>query len=43
MHTMFYQFGMDPIFADEELLEKLNTNQITYAEIPENEKHAGVV
>jgi len=32
---MFYQFGMDPIFADEELLEKLNTNQITYAEIPE--------
>lgn len=32
---MFYQFGMDPIFADAELLEKINTNQITYAEIPE--------
>lgn len=32
---MFYQFAMDPIFADEEILNKINTNQITYAEIPE--------
>lgn len=31
-----FQFGLDPIFAnDSELLEKLNTNQITYADIPE--------
>ena len=29
------QFGMDPIFADDpELLEKLNSNEITYADIP---------
>lgn len=32
---ILYQYGMDPIFEDAELLEKLNTNQITYAEIPE--------
>lgn len=29
------QFGLDPIFADDpELLEKLNRNEITYADIP---------
>lgn len=33
-HWMF-QFGLDPIFADNpELLEKLNRNEITYADIP---------
>ncbi|MDO5423354.1 MAG: extracellular solute-binding protein [Eubacteriales bacterium] len=32
---ILYQYGMDPIFEDAELLEKLNTNQITYSEIPE--------
>lgn len=31
-----YQFGLDPIFADDpSLLEQLNSNQITYADIPE--------
>lgn len=35
---MFYQFAMDPIFADSELLDKINTNQITYSEIPEMKK-----
>lgn len=31
-----YQFGLDPIFADNpELLEKLNKNEIDYADIPE--------
>lgn len=31
-----YQFGMDPIFAnDPELLQKLNSNEITYADIPQ--------
>ncbi len=31
-----FQFGMDPIFADNpDLLEKLNRNEITYADIPE--------
>ena len=31
-----YQFGMDPIFADQpELLEKINKNEITYSDIPE--------
>lgn len=31
-----FQFGLDPIFANNpELLEKLNTNKITYADIPE--------
>lgn len=30
-----FQFGLDPIFADDpELLEKLNKNEITYADIP---------
>lgn len=30
-----FQFGLDPIFADNpELLEKLNKNEITYADIP---------
>lgn len=30
-----YQFALDPIFADEpELLERLNKNEITYADIP---------
>lgn len=30
-----FQFGLDPIFADEPLLlEKLNRNEITYADIP---------
>ena len=34
--SWFYQFGLDPIFADQpELLEKINTNQIKYADIPE--------
>lgn len=32
---ILYQYGMDPVFEDAELLEKLNTNQTTYAEIPE--------
>ena len=33
-HWMF-QFALDPIFADDpELLEKLNRNEITYADIP---------
>lgn len=31
-----YQFGLDPVFADDlDLLEKLNRNEITYSEIPE--------
>lgn len=31
-----YQFGLDPIFADNpELLEKLNSNEIDYSDIPE--------
>lgn len=31
-----FQFGLDPIFADDQdLLEQLNENQITYADIPE--------
>lgn len=32
---LLYQFGMDPIFADGELLEKINSNQTTYSDIPE--------
>lgn len=32
---ILYQYGMDPIFEDTDLLQKLNTNQITYSEIPE--------
>lgn len=33
--TWMFQFGLDPIFADDpELLEKLNRNEITYSEIP---------
>ncbi len=32
---MLYQYGMDPIFENKDLLNKLNTNQTTYAEIPE--------
>lgn len=32
----FYQFGLDPIFADDpELLERLNSGQIDYADIPQ--------
>ncbi|MCQ2436933.1 MAG: ABC transporter substrate-binding protein [Clostridia bacterium] len=35
--SWFYQFAMDPIFADDggELLAKLNSNQITYKDIPQ--------
>ena len=34
--TWMFQFGLDPIFADDpDLLEKLNRNEITYSEIPE--------
>lgn len=29
------QIAMDPIFEDKDTLEKINTNQITYADIPE--------
>lgn len=30
-----YQFGLDPIFADDSsLLEKINSNQVTYSDIP---------
>ncbi len=33
--SWMYQFGLDPIFADDpELLEKLNNNETSYAEIP---------
>ena len=32
---LLYQFAMDPIFKDAETLEKLNSNQITYSDIPE--------
>ncbi len=33
--TWMFQFGLDPVFADDpELLERLNRNEITYAEIP---------
>ena len=32
---LLYQYGMDPIFEDADLLAKLNTNQTTYAEIPQ--------
>lgn len=32
---LLYQFGMDPIFKDAPTLEKLNSNQITYSDIPE--------
>lgn len=35
---LLYQFGMDPIFKDTELLNKLNSNQTTYSEIPEMTK-----
>lgn len=32
----FYQFGLDPIFADNpELLDQLNAGEITYADIPQ--------
>jgi ABC-type glycerol-3-phosphate transport system substrate-binding protein len=31
---ILYQYGMDPIFEDEDLLKQLNSNEITYAEIP---------
>ena len=33
--TWMYQFGLDPIFADDgELLEKINANEVSYSEIP---------
>lgn len=32
---MLYQFGMDPIFQNEDNLKKINSNQIKYADIPE--------
>lgn len=32
---LLYQFGMDPIFKDGDLLEKINSNQTTYSDIPE--------
>ena len=33
--TWMFQFGLDPVFADDqELLEQLNQNKITYSEIP---------
>lgn len=32
---ILYQYGMDPIFEDADLLAKLNANETTYAEIPE--------
>ncbi len=36
--TWMFQFGLDPIFADDpELLEKLNANEIGYSDIPEVE------
>ncbi|MFT3985723.1 MAG: extracellular solute-binding protein, partial [Lachnospiraceae bacterium] len=31
---ILYQYGMDPIFADSVLLDQLNKNKTTYAEIP---------
>lgn len=31
---LLYQFGMDPIFKDTDLLKKLNSNQTTYSDIP---------
>ena len=34
--TWMFQFGLDPVFADNpDLLEKLNRNEITYADIPQ--------
>lgn len=34
-----YQFALDPVFADDPaLLEKLNKNEVTYADIPEVQK-----
>ncbi len=40
--TWMYQFGLDPVFADDpELLERLNQNEVSYAEIPEVEAMAG--
>ncbi len=36
--TWMMQFGLDPIFADDpDMLEKINRNEISYAEIPEVE------
>ncbi len=33
--TWMFQFGLDPIFADDpDLLEQLNSNKITYSDIP---------
>jgi raffinose/stachyose/melibiose transport system substrate-binding protein len=31
---ILYQFGMDPIFEDADLLSQLNSNKTTYAQIP---------
>ena len=34
--TWMFQFGLDPVFADDgELLERLNQNEIAYADIPQ--------
>ena len=34
--TWILQFGLDPIFADDpEMLEKINSNEISYSDIPE--------
>ena len=39
--TWMYQFGLDPVFADDpELLEKLNRNEISYSGIPQVESMA---
>lgn len=39
--TWMFQFGLDPVFADDpELLEKLNRNETTYSEIPQIAKMA---
>lgn len=32
---LLYQFGMDPIFKDKDLLDKINSNKTTYSDIPQ--------